>query len=198
MHSLSWNAASRRCPARGWAQPRGAHRSLRDLAHEDLGRRARPIAAHASSARHGSPSSTPSCCEQSDRLPGRGRAHVLRAVRVRRLPSHRGQRPVGVGTHRPTDARTRLLRRARHVDLIAARDDFERPIARLSGTSRASQREMQCGVQVSWRNASTASTRRCPVSFGASPSLPKIDEMCFSTAPSLTTNAAAIAPLERP
>ena len=44
----------------------------------------------------------------------------------------------------------------------------------------------------------TARTRRCSVSVGARPRRPKIEVMCFSTAPSDTTRACAMPAFERP
>src|SRR4051812_30869231 len=48
------------------------------------------------------------------------------------------------------------------------------------------------------RNASTARTRRWSASEGGRPSLPKMFETCFSTAPSVTTRRSADAGVVRP
>jgi hypothetical protein len=47
IHPLSWVRSFGTCPARGRAEPGGARRACRDVAHDDLGLRARPKVADA-------------------------------------------------------------------------------------------------------------------------------------------------------
>jgi hypothetical protein len=94
-------------------------------------------------------------------------------------------------THTTTD-----LTRACRTTTASA----DSPVPRTAGSYRLARPRLPRSFQlvVARRYVSTASTRRWSSSVVGSPSLPKMLEMCFSTAPRVTTNSRAMAALLRP